>query len=61
VSYGPVGSLEKPGGRGGYSLFDADGIRVWVSAEVLESMDDPESLTFDFGRFGRCGIRFARK
>ena len=58
MSYGPVGSLEKPGDAAGYSLFDAEGIRVWVSAEVLGSSDDPASLTFDFGRFGRCVIRF---
>jgi hypothetical protein len=59
VSYGPVGSLEEPEDPDNYSRFEMDGMRLWVSLEVLESMESPGSLMFNFGQFNWCCIHFA--
>jgi hypothetical protein len=58
VSYGPVGSLEEPEDPGNHYLFEMDGMRLWVSLEVLESMESPGSLMFNFGQFNWCEMHF---
>jgi hypothetical protein len=48
--------LRKPEEGEGCRLFEADGLRVWVTPACLEG-SGKAGLEFYFGRFGMCVVR----
>ena len=53
--YGPVGSLGTPDSEEGHEVFDADGIRVFVNANVMAEVK-AGVLRFNFGQMGWAEI-----
>ncbi|MCK9459359.1 MAG: hypothetical protein M0R80_06940 [Proteobacteria bacterium] len=53
--YGPVGSLGTPESEEGHEVFDADGIRVFVNADVMAEVK-AGVLRFNFGQMGWAQI-----
>ena len=53
--YGPVGSLGTPSSEEGHEVFDADGILVFVNADVMTEVK-VGVLRFNFGQMGWADI-----
>ena len=48
--------MEEPRQVESYILFDANGLDLWVHREIIEEMDHPSRLRFNFGKMGWCRV-----